>query len=735
MNLIRVGMATHLRRNFDYSLPAQTQLPAVGSRVSVPFGNRQMTAIVLSHPTQSTVAADKLRPIHHIIDTQALLPHSLHQLLIWAADYYHYNLGDVYLQALPKLLRQGSPASPVPIDAWQITDKGQARLIELSQSAKAPKQRQALALFDDSQQPQPHSLFSAAKISRATLKTLEKQGWIRTQVIHPQSQNWQADVHLAQTPLTLNRQQAVAVAAINQNVQQFAPYLLEGITGSGKTEVYLQILEPILKAGRQALILVPEIGLTPQTIARFKQRFELPMVVLHSGLNDRQRLDAWLAARNGDAAIIIGTRSALFTPMQAPGIIIIDEEHDSSFKQQDTFRYHARDVALMRAKLEQIPVVMGTATPALETLHNALTGRYQHLELTERAGNAALAKYELIDIRHQPLQAGLSPQLLAAVQQTLRQGQQVMLFLNRRGYAPALLCHECGGVVECDRCERFYTLHQAPPHLACHHCGKQRPIPVQCQHCGSTNLVTTGVGTEQLESQLKTLFADYSIARIDRDSTRRKGSLDTMLQSISDNRHQILIGTQMLAKGHHFPNVTLVAIVDIDHALFSSDFRASERLAQLFIQVAGRAGRAGKAGKVLLQTHHPEHELLQDLVNNGYGHFARFALAERQATELPPFSYHALLRFEATALEKLQQLAQPLETLAKQSNPGSCWVFPMTESPIPKRAGKYRQQQLLQAPNRRQLHQLVSILIDWLEQSSQAKQVRWSVDIDPIDML
>lgn len=736
MRLVRVVLATHIRRSFDYLLPEQLPTPAIGARVQVVFGKRNMTAIVIELPHETAIALDKLRPIESVLDEGPLLNNPLHQLLCWAASYYHYNLGDIYLQSLPKLLRQGQLAQQPLIKAWQLTDAGKRRYQQLKDSTKAPRQKQALAiLIEHEQSVVAHDIFLKAGIAQSILNTLASNHYIQAAELRCPQTPYEQLTELAEQPPKLNRQQAVAVAAINSKMGQFAPFLLDGITGSGKTEVYLQILEPILKAGLQALILVPEIGLTAQTIARFEKRFDLPMAILHSGLNDKARCTAWLKAKDAHAAIIIGTRSALFTPMLRPGIIIIDEEHDSSFKQQDTFRYHARDVALMRAKLEQIPIVMGSATPALETLNNALIGRYQYLELTERAGLASVASYELIDIRTQPLRAGLSPQVLKAMQDTLRQGQQVMLFLNRRGYAPALLCHECGQVVECERCERPYTLHNHPPHLACHHCGSQRAIAKQCQHCGSTHLVTTGLGTEQIESELQQLFSDYSIARIDRDSTRRKGALDQVLEEITQNQHQILIGTQMLAKGHHFPNVTMVAILDIDHALFSSDFRASERLAQLFIQVSGRAGRSGMAGKVYLQTHHPEHELLQDLINNGYGHFARFALAERKLTDLPPFSYQALLRFEATSLNNLTLLTQQLELFAQQHQHSGCWIFPVNEAPVPKRAGKFRQQQLIQSKERRNLHQLIRALVCYLEQLPEAKRVRWSVDIDPVDMM
>lgn len=733
MKLVRVAVAVTLRREFDYLLPDSLPMPKVGCRVEVPFGSGRKIAVVLSTPEQTETDPAKLKTITRLIDEEPLLPDSLHQLLVWAAGYYHHSCGDVYLQALPTLLRQGKEAALPTQRYWQLTTTG--RQLDVASLKRAPKQQVAMAYLqgNPSADMDDESL-RRAEISSATLKALTDKGLIESIERRPEPVRWQGEVKLNQQPLQLTPQQALAVSSINHRAAPFTPFLIEGITGSGKTEVYLQLLEPVLQAGKQALILVPEIGLTPQTIARFEARFNVPIEVLHSGLNDNQRLQAWVKARRGDVAIIIGTRSAVFTPLAAPGMIIIDEEHDASFKQQDTFRYHARDLAMVRGKLEKTPVVLGSATPALETLQNALNGRYQHLPLTERAGGASLARNQLLDIRNQPLNQGLSPALIEAMHHTLSQGQQVMLFLNRRGYAPALLCHECGTVAECSRCDAFYTVHQSPKHLACHHCGSQRPIPLQCDQCGSTQLITTGLGTEQLEEAMSELFPDYSVARIDRDSTRRKGSLDNLLEAILNNQHQILIGTQMLAKGHHFPNVTLVALVDIDHALFSSDFRAPERLAQLFVQVAGRAGRAGLSGQVMLQSHHPEHELLQDLVNNGYQHFARFALSERQETELPPFSHQSLLRFESTKYEDLRAFAQQLEHNARQLAGDGCWVMPACDAPQPRRAGKYRMQLLLQSQQRRPLHQLLAQLIPQLENDRLARKVRWSVDVDPVEM-
>ncbi|WP_432463887.1 primosomal protein N' [Agarivorans sp. QJM3NY_33] len=731
--IVRVALAIPLRRLFDYRVSDDSAIPVIGARVKVPFGKGEKVGLVVEHPDDSDIDSDKLKTINQIVDQQALLPASLFKLLNWASSYYHHSLGDVLSQALPSLLRKGEPAQAKAIVAWRLSEQGkQAKLAEFKRAPKqgvviGALQQQADFQLNDEQAKQ-------RDFSRSALTALQQKGLLEKVTARATVPDWTQQQTNKSQALQLNPEQAIAVAAINQSLSSFQAFLIEGITGSGKTEIYLNVIAEVLAKGQQALVLVPEIGLTPQTLARFAERFEVPVYAIHSGLNDSERLSAWLKAKQGEAGIIIGTRSAVFTPMAKPGVIIIDEEHDSSFKQQDSFRYHARDLAIVRARLEQIPIILGSATPSLESLHNALSGRYVHLQLKQRAGNAVLAKQQLLDIRHQPLNSGLSPALVKAMRIELKAGRQVMLFLNRRGYAPALLCHECGHVCECERCESYFTYHQQPRHLACHHCGSQQPVPHQCQQCGSTNLVTTGLGTEQLQEALLEIFPEYKVARIDRDSTRRKGSLEQLLEQIHNNHYQILLGTQMLAKGHHFPNVTLVALLDIDHALFCSDFRAPERLAQLYVQVAGRAGRANLEGKVMLQSHHPEHELLQDLINNGYQHFARFALNERKDTELPPFSFQALFRLEAVDGQAVHDLSQQLYQLAQPLQQANSWVFPPCPAPQARRAGKFRMQLLIQAEQRTSLHQLIHRLLPQLENLKLSRKVRWSLDIDPYDM-
>ena len=533
----------------------------------------------------------------------------------------------------------------------------------------------------------------------------------------------------------LNDEQLAAIQTVSADIDTFQSYLLDGVTGSGKTEVYLGIIQHVLSQGKQALVLVPEISLTPQTVSRFQRRFQVPIAVMHSGLGQSERLDAWLAARSGEARIVIGTRSALFTPMAKPGVIIIDEEHDNSFKQQKGFRYHARDLAVLRARKLNIPVILGSATPSLESLVNVEQGRYQSLILSRRTSKATPPPIRTIDLRGQPIESGLSRTLIENITDHLKRDEQVLLFLNRRGYAPTLCCHDCGWIADCPRCDAKLTLHAANQRLRCHHCTTEQSMPANCPECGSTELRALGQGTERIESTLETLFPNTDIVRVDRDSTRRKDAMQTMLNKIHEGNKAILVGTQMLAKGHDFPNVTLVGILDADQGLFGIDFRASESMAQQIIQVAGRAGRADKPGQVLVQTYHPDHALLQTLLQQGYPAFAKQAIQERRDIELPPYSSMVLLRAEAS------QRALPMAFLSKAyaaaircGSKGIELLGPLP-APMERRAGRYRAQLLLQASERKPLQLLLKKLLSELDKLPEARRVRWSIDVDPVDTL
>ncbi|MDH2069324.1 primosomal protein N' [Pantoea sp. GD03673] len=730
MPVVQVALPVPLPRLFDYLPPLGAQ-PVIGGRVSVPFGNRRMIGIVVAFREKSDLPEAQLKRVVEVLDSESLYPPSLWRILNWAASYYHSPQGEVLSHAIPVLLRQGKAAQDTPLWRWEITEQGRATAPESLK--RAPKQQQALAALR--QQPLYRHQVSEHDLTEATLQALRAKGLCELHEHQPQMHDWRSTYAVKGERLRLNTDQAMAVGAIRADDEHYAAWLLAGITGSGKTEVYLSVLENVLARGKQALVLVPEIGLTPQTIARFRERFDAPIDVLHSALNDSERLAVWLRARRGETAIVIGTRSALFTPLARPGVIIIDEEHDSSYKQQEGWRYQARDLAVFRAHEEDIPIVMGSATPALETLHNVRSGKYRQLDLTKRAGNARPALQQLIDLKGAQLIGGLAPGLIGKMRQHLQADNQVLLFLNRRGFSPALLCHDCGWIAECTRCDRYYTLHQHHRQLRCHHCDSQRPLPHQCPQCGSTHLLPVGVGTEQLEQQLGTLFPGVPVSRIDRDTTSRKGALEQHLADVHRGGARILVGTQMLAKGHHFPDVTLVSLLDVDGALFSADFRAAERFAQLYTQVAGRAGRAGKQGEVLLQTHHPEHPLLQTLLHQGYSAFAQQALLERQAVHLPPWSRHALFRAEdmdnQQAAEFLQQLRNLLE--ASPLNDKAMWFMGPLPALQPKRSGRWRWQLLLQHPSRQRLQQLLSSSLPLISTLPAARKVKWTLDIDPTE--
>lgn len=731
MLVFQIALPVPLARTFDYQLGNTMVSPTVGVRVRVPFGKRTAIGIVTAISTTSELPAEKLKTIDAILDKQSLFPTALWRILLWASDYYHCPIGEVLFHSLPVLLRQGKPTQLPSRYEWIVTEKG--RITPLDSLKRAPKQQQVLAIL------LKQSLYcdEAQKMALATraLHTLHSKELITLREQKPVFNDWRHQSLVVGEPLPLNTEQSAAVTAISNEAHHFVAWLLAGVTGSGKTEVYLSILENILAQGKQALILVPEIALTPQTIVRFRQRFNVPVVTLHSALNDSERLSIWLRARSGEAAVVIGTRSALFPPFLRLGVIIIDEEHDNSYKQHEGWRYHARDLAVCRAKEEDIPIIMGSATPSLETLHNVQIAKYRQLKLLKRAGNAKPEVQHLIDLKGLALTVGLSQPLLARIRTHLQANNQVMLFLNRRGYAPVLLCHECGWIAECQRCDHYYTLHQNLRQLRCHHCDSQRPVLKQCFNCGSTHLITVGVGTEQLENHLLPCFPDIPITRIDRDTTSRKGALEKYLAEIHQGGARILIGTQMLAKGHHFPDVTLVALLDVDGALFSSDFRSAENFAQLYIQVSGRAGRAGKPGEVFLQTHHPEHPLLQILLQQGYNAFAEQALIERKSVSLPPYSSHIVVRCEDHDNQQSALFLRQLKSLLESSpwKDEALWIMGPVPALQAKRSGRFRWQLLLQHPSRSLLQRLITHAKPLINKLPLARKVKWALDIDPID--
>ncbi len=637
MSVAHVALPVPLPRTFDYLLPEGMAVKA-GCRVRVPFGKQERIGIVAAVSERSELPLDELKPVAEALDDEPVFSTTVWRLLMWAAEYYHHPIGDVLFHALPVMLRQGKPASATPLWYWFATEQGQ--VVDLNGLKRSRKQQQALAALRQGKIWR-HQV-GELEFNEAALQALRGKGLAELACEAPALTDWRSAYSVAGERLRLNTEQATAVGAIHSAADRFSAWLLAGITGSGKTEVYLQ---------------------------------------------------------------------------------------------QEGWRYHARDLAVWRAHSEQIPIILGSATPALETLHNVRQGKYRQLTLSKRAGNARPAQQHVLDLKGQPLQAGLSPALISRMRQHLQADNQVILFLNRRGFAPALLCHDCGWIAECPRCDSYYTLHQAQHHLRCHHCDSQRPIPRQCPSCGSTHLVPVGIGTEQLEQALAPLFPEVPISRIDRDTTSRKGALEEHLAAVHRGGARILIGTQMLAKGHHFPDVTLVSLLDVDGALFSADFRSAERFAQLYTQVSGRAGRAGKQGEVILQTHHPEHPLLQTLLYKGYDAFAEQALAERQTMQLPPWTSHVLIRAEDHNNQQAPLFLQQLRNLLQASPLADekLWVLGPVPALAPKRGGRWRWQILLQHPSRVRLQHIVSGTLALINTLPEARKVKWVLDVDPIE--
>jgi primosomal protein N' (replication factor Y) len=720
--VLRVALPVPLPRLFDY-LPPATGRAAPGSRVLVPFGRGRAVGVVVDAPGDSAVAPARLKRALRVLDDAPLLDAELMATLAWAADYWLGAPGEAYANALPLALREPRPLPDTRGEAWALTVAGRSALDAGSRRGGSRALLQALAAG-----PLDATALAAALPDwRAAARRLDAAGLVERTTLAAAPTAIVADA-----PLPSAEQQA-AIAAVADASGRFQPFLLDGVTGSGKTEVYLALIARALAQGKQSLLLVPEIGLAPQTVRRLRERLGVPVEVLHSNLAEGERARAWLRARSGEAKVILGTRSAVFTPLPQAGLVIVDEEHDGAYKQQEGFRYHARDLAVVRARALGVPVLLGSGTPSLESLANVEAGRYRALHLRARPGAARPPQVQIVDMRAQRLEHGLSPALLAAVADTVARGEQALVFKNRRGYAPVLLCHACGWHADCPRCEHPLTLHAGRRTLLCHHCDYRSAVPAACPACGAAELKPQGQGTERLEEALAARFPDVPVLRIDRETTRRRDSFKQLLDGLRDAAQPaILVGTQMLAKGHDLPRLTLVAIVGVDEGLLSVDFRAGERLAQTVVQVAGRAGRAARPGQVLLQTHHPEHPLLRQLLAEGYAAAAQTLLAERRLAGLPPFGHQILLRAEAHQRAAVDAfLAAAVDALP--AGHGLQLAGPMP-APMPLRAGRQRGQLLLEAPRRGELHRIARPWSLQLAELPAARKVRWSLDVDPVDL-
>ena len=769
-----------------------------GARVRVPFGRTSAVGVVVGTAPASTVDAKRLKRVREVIDPEPLLDPAMLKLLLWSSGYFQHPVGEVVVGTLPRLLRLGRAPRAERTVRYAASAAGaqalasgiggapvQSRLLGLMLDAASVSEAELAAAHRDWRRPMRALIAKgwAEPVPDAPRRADRPDGGggparpVRSNDQHRgadrpdddggpdrpvRSDDQQREAghpdeacrpdcplpkdeqrrgtdsphtpHRPDRPV-LNAEQSRAVEQVEARLGEFTPFVLDGVTGSGKTEVYLRLIETTVARGHQALVLIPEIGLTPQLLARFRERLSCRVAALHSGLSDGERLSSWTHARNGTADVLVGTRSAVFAPLARPGLFIVDEEHDLSFKQQDGFRYSARDLAVVRARDAGAPVVLGSATPSLEAIENMRRGRYRRLDLPHRAGGATPPRIDVVDLRARPFDSGLCDVLVEALEETKARSEQALLFINRRGYAPRLMCYACGWIADCDRCDAHLVFHREDGRMRCHHCAAERPPAEECPECGSKNVRRLGLGTERVAGALERKIKGLRVARMDRDATRRRGSLEALLDRVHAGEVDAVVGTQMLAKGHHFPNVTLVAILDADAGLFGIDFRATERMAQLLLQVAGRAGRGDRTGRVLLQTHHPEHPLLRVLVLEGYRKFCAEALAERRGARLPPFASLALVRAEALQRDAPQSFLHDAGACASaRPHPGISVLGPVP-SPMERRAGRYRAQLLVDATSRAALQRFLPGWIAELESLPSARKVRWSVDVDPQEMV
>lgn len=730
MPILRVALDLPLDRLFDYL--DNGSMPPIGSRVLVPFGPRQLMGVVMAHAETSDFAEDKLKTLLQSYPEEPLIPAETLRLFKFCADYYHTALGQAVVPALPSRLRDARPAPIAARQYFQLSALAIAQGLE-SIPKRAASQRKLYLAFSQHCRLQAEQLRQMTSQWRVIAKHWMEQGWL--EIIEDTSPAELVEMaHVVEFP-RLNPPQQAAVDAILKAESGFRVWLLHGITGSGKTEVYMQLLQAMMISPQaQALVLVPEINLTPQLEARFRSRFpQWPMVMLHSQMNESERLLGWRMAQSCEARIVIGTRLSVFTPMADLRVIVVDEEHDSSYKQQDGMRYSARDVAVMRGKMANVPVVLGSATPALETWYNAISGRYDLLTLDARAvAEAKLPNIGVIDTRADKLELGISNALKLAITDRLTRGEQSLLFINRRGYAPVLHCSACAWVAPCARCSSRLVVHLRQKRLRCHHCGHTQKMPLQCPSCGNVDLHPTGQGTQRLEDTLNEIFPSARILRVDRDSMRNRNALKKMAEQVHANEVDILVGTQMLAKGHDFPNLTLVGVIEADQALFSPDFRAAEKLFAQLMQVAGRAGRAAKAGEVLIQTNFPDHELFHALKRQDYAEFANAQLQERKMAHFPPYCHEVLVRAEASQFNLVMDFLNQAERMARAIGEDVIIYSPMRPT-LERLNGMERGQLLIQADQRSSLQVFLRSWVPMLRAMDIAAKVRWSVDVDPTE--
>ena len=725
MAIAKVALDCPVNSLFDYRSTGSP--PLVGQLVVVPFGKRRQVGLVLEVAEQSEIAVARLRSVESVLPVEPLPADTL-ALIRFSSDYYQCPIGQAAFVALPAALRRIRYVAPEPQWQYVLTAAGRQLSVEQFPARATLKRRLLEALRARPALSRP-DLLAVATSAINLAQSWVDAGWVEKR---PAASPDAKPDFTANAQHELTDEQRCAVDSISAALGSYSPWLLEGITGSGKTEVYFRLIEQAASRGLQTLLMVPEINLTPQLEERFRERFPgLRLVGLHSNLAEGERCANWLAARSGSARVVIGTRLSIFTPMPQLGLIIVDEEQDGSFKQQEGLRYSARDLAIFYARQRQVPVVLGSATPSLETYHNARSERFGHLHLSRRPV-ATRATIKLIDVRGMAKAQAICDEVLQAIGARHSRGEQSLVFLNRRGFAPVLVCNACGWNAGCSRCSARLVWHLRDAALRCHYCGHEERLPRACPSCGNQDLKGLGQGTQRIEQSLNEYFPDARVLRIDRDSTGRKHAWQTMQDDIRQQRVDILVGTQMLAKGHDFPNLTLVVVVNPDGALYSADFRASERLFQQLMQVAGRAGRADLPGEVLVQTQFPEHPLYQALVRQDYRSFAEELLDERRRAVFPPFVYQALLRAESQNEKALMEF---LAYAANQTGAArkEITLYDPVPATIAKIAGHHRGHLLVQSASRADLQRFLS---EWrrLLVEKKAANVRWSIDVDPIEL-
>ena len=691
-----------------------------GTRVLVPFRNKTVVGIVWETDIAPDMDAARILGVQTIFSDEAPLPESWRDLLSFTSRYYHYPTGQAVFAALPQGLKETRAVEmPQPPLFYALNEAGRAQTPPLARFNKKAALWDALLSGGMTMAALKQVNAQAAKL----IEDWAEQGWIETAEA--------SKPILRSSEFQLNADQQKASDEIQTAFGSFQPFLLYGITGSGKTEVYFDAMAKVLAQGRQVLFLLPEINLTPQLLKRVENRFaDVPTAVLHSQMAAGKRTQDYLRAMLGQAKLVIGTRLAVFTPLPDVGLIVVDEEHDGSFKQDNELRYHARDLAVWRAKQSGCPVVLGSATPSLESWHKAQSGAYRLLQLTERAHTAAqLPQVDILNVGRLKLDNGFSPQALQLLKQNFEAGGMSLVYLNRRGFAPALFCGDCGHTFGCPNCSAKMVLHQRARQLRCHHCDHREPIPFKCPDCGNQDLTAVGHGTQRVEETLRAFLPKAAVVRVDRDSTAHKNDWADLYRRIADNEIDILVGTQMLAKGHDFARLNLVIVLNADGSLYSADFRAPERLFAELMQVSGRAGRADKPGKVLIQTQLPEHPVFAAVKAQDYAVFAENELNERQMFSMPPFGFQTAIRADAPRVaDAMEFLNAAKETLAPLL-PESVSQFGAAPMLMVRLAERERAQIFLESTSRQDLHRAVSLWVQVLQQNRDGK-IRWSVDVD-----